>query len=122
MAEIELRSKEDFLDFIQEVCKSRGIKTMQLEEGAGISQGIISRWKKSEYMPSLYNVLNVLQFLDVKIILRTNEPEDNSSVEEENNPILDEDTLLISVMVKILKGEIASSDKEKLYKILQVFV
>ncbi len=122
MAERELRSKEDFLKLIEEICESNGIPKSQLEKEAGISQGMISRWRKSNHTPNLYNVLNVLQFLDVKLILRTNEPEDNSGVEEENDPILDENTLLISLMVKILKSEIASSDKEKLYKILQVFV
>ena len=122
MAEREMRSKEDFLKIIEEICESNGIAKSQLEQEAGISQGLISRWRKSDYIPNLYNVLNVLQFLDVKLILRTNEPEDNSGMEEENNHILDEDTLIISLIVKILKSEITSSDKEKLYQILQVFV
>lgn len=122
MAERELRSKEDFLNLIEEICKSKGIQKSQIEKEVGISQGMISRWRKRNNTPNLSKVLNVLQFLDVKIILRTNEPEDNSGVEEESNPVLDEDTLLISLIIKILKSEITSSDKEKLYKILKVFV
>lgn len=122
MAERELRSKEDFLNLIEEICKSKGIQKSQIEKEVGISQGMISRWRKRNNTPNLSKVLNVLQFLDVKIILRTNEPEDNSGVEEESNPVLDEDTLLISLIIKILKSEITSSNKEKLYKILKVFV
>ena len=121
MAERELRSKDDLLNLIEGICKSKRIQITQLERETGLSQGLISRWR-NDYNPKLTNVLNVLQFLDVKILLCTDEPEDNSGVEEEKNPILDEDTLIISMLVKILKGEITSSDKEKLYKILQVFV
>ena len=122
MAERELRSIDDFLNLVEEICKSKGIKVRQLEKEAGISLGMISRWRKSKMTPTLKNVLKILRLLDVKIILHTNELKDNSEVEEENNPILDEDTLLVLLMVKILKSEIDSSDKEKLYKILKAFV
>lgn len=112
MAERELRSKDDFLKLIEEICEARGITNSQIEKGSGISPGMISRWKKTENTPSLHIIMKVLQFLDVKMILSTNEPEDISGVEEK----------LISLMVKILKSEISSSDKAKLYKILKIFV
>jgi len=122
MAERELRNIEDFLNLIEEICESRGIQKSQLEKEAGISPGMIARWRKNNKYPNLRNTMKILQLLDVKIILRTRDSEDNSGIEEEKISSLDEDTLLISVLVKILKSEIASSDKEKIYKILQDFV
>lgn len=123
MVEREVRSKKDVLEFIEERIKAKGIGRTQIEKEARISQGMISRWM-NEYKctPSLSSVISILKVLDAKIILRTNEPEDNSGVKEEKNFALDEDALLIALLVKILKSEIASSDKEKLYKILEAFV
>lgn len=123
MAEIELRSKEDFLDLIDEICESKGIQKSQLEKEAGISKGMIARWRKNNQIPSLRNTMKISQLLDIKIIFRTSEPEDNSGLKEEIiSSLLDEDTLLMAAMIKILKSEIASSNKEKLYKILKAFV
>ncbi len=121
MVERELRSKENFLNFIEETCEAKGIQITELERRAGISLGLISRWKHKG-SPYLANVLKLLQLLDVKLILRTDEPEDNSGMKEENKQILDEDVLLIALVIKILKGNIDSSEKQKLCRILEVFV
>lgn len=41
MVERELRSKEDFLKIIVEICESKGIERSKLEKEAGISIGMI---------------------------------------------------------------------------------
>ena len=59
MAERELRNIEDFLNLIEEICESRGIQKSQLEKEAGISPGMIARWRKNNKYPNLRNTMKI---------------------------------------------------------------
>lgn len=126
--EKRVREKQQILDFIKKVQKARGMTDAEITKKCNISAGAMSRWyateKDKSRSPALESILKVLNALDVEITFRTEGlEEDNSSKEnvktEENREI---DMLIMMEVMKILSSDkIPNRDKEKLYKILQVF-
>lgn len=50
---------------IKEICKEHNITVTKLEETLGMSQGLISRWNKSD--PSLSKVLDIANFFNISL-------------------------------------------------------
>lgn len=53
------------IENIRALCAERGISISALEKGAGLGNGVISRWGESS--PRLESVLAVASFLDVPV-------------------------------------------------------
>lgn len=130
MVEKEVRNKEEILEVINQLRESKKITMNEIERQCDIGMGTTSRWKNGA-SPSLDNILKILKYLDVKMILCTDELEDNSCAKEielENDSGKKEkdreayiDDLILMLTNHILRNA-TLSDKEKLSKILQAFL
>lgn len=94
----------------------------------------MSRWKN--YSPSLKKVFNILSVLDAKMVLRTDELEEEQAESEsekteevkamdaEHNEIeiSELDMLILGTVEKALKNCNSLSEKMRLYKVLQAFI
>lgn len=52
-------------DKIKKIAQNKGISIYQIEQGAGLSNGLISKWKK--ICPNSRNVSKVADFLEISI-------------------------------------------------------
>lgn len=134
MVEREIRSKEEFLEFLNELKDAKHIDTVNLEKKSGIGRGTIFRWDKAS--TTLNTMLKVLSFLDAKMVLRTDElKEEHAESESEkteevetmdtehgDTEISELDKLILNSAEKALKNCNSLSEKERLYKILQAFL
>lgn len=53
------------VDSIREICSQHNITVTKLEESLGMSQGLISRWNKSD--PSLSKILDIAKFFNISL-------------------------------------------------------
>lgn len=56
---------EQIVNSIKSLCKSHNITITRLEEAIGLSQGLISRWSKSD--PSLSKIIDIADYFDTSI-------------------------------------------------------
>ena len=70
-------NNEQIVNSIKNLCKSNNITITKLEEAIGLSQGLISRWTKSE--PSLSKIIDIADYFNItvdEVIGRVNETND----------------------------------------------
>ncbi len=134
MVEREVRKVEDLLGYIYKIKDIKHIGIRKIEAECGISQGYICKWK--QFSPSLDNVLKVLSVLDAKMVLRTEELEEECTESESENTeevetrdmehgeteVSELDMLILGTAEKALKKCNSLSEKERLYKVLQAFL
>ena len=53
------------VESIKAICKTRGITVTKLEETLGMSQGLISRWSKSD--PSLSKIIDIANYFNLSL-------------------------------------------------------
>lgn len=58
-------NKIQVVNSIREICKQHNITVTKLEESLGMSQGLISRWNKSD--PSLSKILDIANFFNISL-------------------------------------------------------
>ena len=58
-------NNEEIVKSIKELCKKHGVTANQLENKAGLSQGLISRWLKTT--PSLDKIIDIADYFNVTI-------------------------------------------------------
>ena len=110
----------NFSQILDSLMKSRNITNYQMSKETGISDSLISYWRKGERSPKMDNLLTVANFLGVSLDYlagRTTEPEFekfhnvvnfNSKGDNNNNSVnigaetFDKDTLEIARMIRDL--------------------
>lgn len=134
MVEREVRTVEDLLGYIYKIKDIKHIRIRKIEAECGKAQGYISRWK--QFSPSLDNVLKVLSVLDAKMVLRTEELEDECTesesekteeveardMEHGETEMSELDMLILNTAEKALNNCNSLSEKDRLYRILQAFL
>ena len=56
---------DKLINSIKNICKNNNITVTKLEEELGISQGLISRWAKSD--PSLSKIIDIADYFDISL-------------------------------------------------------
>lgn len=113
MLEREVRRKEDILEWLHKMQDKKKISNADIEQRCGMGAGCIGKWKKSD--PSIENVLKALSVVNIKLVLQIDELEEDSY----NSEL---DMLIHNSAEKALKNCKSLSDKERLYKVLQIFL
>lgn len=58
-------NNEQIVNTIKSICKEHDITITKLEETLGMSQGLISRWNKSD--PSLSRIINIANYFNISL-------------------------------------------------------
>ncbi len=58
-------SNEQIVNSIRSICKEHNISITKLEETLGMSQGLISRWSKSD--PSLSKIIDIAEYFNISL-------------------------------------------------------
>lgn len=69
-----------FKDVFVQILQNQNITAYKLSRDTGITQGMISYWKKGERMPSAENLITLADYLDCSVdylLGRTDNPEVN---------------------------------------------
>lgn len=78
----------DTIDRIYELMKLQGINAAQLSRNAGISNGLLTQWKKGLQKPSSKNLQKIADYFNVTVdYLLSGEEQKNSSAEEAEDEI-----------------------------------
>lgn len=125
---VEVRKKEEILDFIYDVIKEEKISINKIEKSCKIGMGAISRWKKAS--PSLETILKIFNFLNIRVVLHTGKQEDifksdsNINVSDTNMSNINEsdiDSKILALTYEIIKCA-KIENKELLLNILKAFL
>ncbi len=128
MAEKNIRTGEELIQYIRELIFRRNIPIGELEKKAGIATGYISRITKEKISPNVSLVLNILNALEIDILLVDESSNDDKVYSILKTKCLEEDSTLtdrkllylISTIVK--KKDLTVSDKKRICKILEAFL
>ncbi len=128
MAEKNIRTGEELIQYIRELILRRNISIGELEEKVGISHGYISRITQENISPNVSLVLDILSALEIDILL-IDESSNNDKLcsilkakcLEEDSTIID--NKLIYLIAKVVKKkDLTVSDKKRICKILEAFL
>lgn len=130
-----VKTVAEIIEYIQEVIKEQKISIMQTEKQSGLSGGAISRWAAGACTPNLYNIVNILNTLNIEIILQLKE---SPKFLDPVNVILDSKLLNQKIREQLeykLKGKtaklakdilfsdkITSEERKEIYKMLEILI
>lgn len=83
MVEKIIRSSNELVDFIYQVIDIEGVLVRDVEKIAGVSKGMLSRWKSSKQQPRVNYIVHILNYLDVAFILKSSKDSQNKQIEQE---------------------------------------
>lgn len=126
----------DIVNFVCQISESKNLSLFKVAENAGIGANVLYGWKDKNINANIHNVLKVLSVLDAKIVLRTEELEDECTeseseeteeveardVEHGETEVSEFDMLILGTAEKALKNCNSLSEKVRLYKVLQAFL
>ena len=87
MVEKTIHSIDELIEFICRCIDDSRIGIGELERQSNISQGLISRWKNLSYTPAFKPLMNVLNSLNIKFVLKSSENSHSTSMEQEIHSI-----------------------------------
>lgn len=95
MIEKTIKNLEDFWEFFelvrtQKASNKQKITISSIEAGAGLSCGMISRYKKNGSFPSLYNIFAICDYLDIDVRMIFEGNVVSSECEEVGNLLVEE--------------------------------
>ena len=95
MAEKNIHSVDEALQFISQIMETEKIPIARTEEALGFSSGLISRWKKTKTGPALLTFLDLCNFLNIEIVFRKNSvSESPNQVNGDKNAIVEDNSKL----------------------------
>lgn len=96
-----------YYDTIKRICDDKGISIRALEMKAGIGNGIVGKWKKSD--PSMSNLKKVAEALDVPVSVII-EPQDDElyRVKKENEGLKE----IVDTIKNIVENDIPEEGEQ----------
>lgn len=96
-----------YYDTIKRICDDKGISIRALEMKAGIGNGIVGKWKKSD--PSMSNLKKVAEALDVPVSVII-EPQDDElyRVKKENEELKE----IVDTIKNIVENDIPEEGEQ----------
>lgn len=110
----------DTIDKILKLMESHNVSAAQLTKEAGITNGLITQWKKHKQKPSMKSLMKIAKYFDVSIEYFMDGAEQTEKPTTPSNETPDLKHLLENAHGLMFNGEpLSDDDRKQILKVIQ---